>query len=467
MDPSCWREASRPWICSRSRTTVRGRHRRRRSSRLCIRRSRSCRRAQAIPTAIQRRETLERLGAVAGGTYRTDTDGAVEVTFTGHALRVKRAEPGPRRSPEHADPRATIAAGALTAAVGRPTAVRAPAFSAVCPAVGRDRSIGGQGADGARGAASPAVAFGQLAAARAGAGLPALGHLRDHPDGGVDAARLPSGRWTRIGDRPSRPRARDGSPRLLLGRRRVWPRGGGRGVPEGRQPLPGRPAGPVATRGAPASPAASSVRSASGSRRARCSARAASRSFAGWARWSGRLPARTSSRRFSPPWPRAMAWPSSRRPSRAARGRRARPWPRRSGRPGRSSPSSRRPGRRARRMDRDAGARARDQARPGAARELATRVGGFVREGDVERQHQGRIAVMELEKLALRHADGGPVTADDVRDARRRGRPGLDVGVRRRGRDAPAHGRSSSWSGSSRTSRRRSSSRSSTVGSAS
>jgi DNA polymerase III delta subunit len=50
----------------------------------------------------------------------------------------------------------------------------------------------------------------------------------------------------------------------------------------------------------------------------------------------------------------------------------------------------------------------------GVARELATRVGGFVREGDVERQHQGRIAVMELEKLALRHAPGEPVTVDDV-----------------------------------------------------
>jgi DNA polymerase III, delta subunit len=52
---------------------------------------------------------------------------------------------------------------------------------------------------------------------------------------------------------------------------------------------------------------------------------------------------------------------------------------------------------------------------PGAARELATRVGGFVREGDVERQQQGRIAVMELEKLALRHADDAPVSVDDVR----------------------------------------------------
>lgn len=54
------------------------------------------------------------------------------------------------------------------------------------------------------------------------------------------------------------------------------------------------------------------------------------------------------------------------------------------------------------------------QLAPGAARELATRVGGFVREGDVQRQYQGRIAVMELEKLALRHAPGEPVTIEDV-----------------------------------------------------
>jgi len=50
----------------------------------------------------------------------------------------------------------------------------------------------------------------------------------------------------------------------------------------------------------------------------------------------------------------------------------------------------------------------------GVARELATRVGGFVREGDVERQQQGRVAVMELEKLALRHAVDEPVTVEDV-----------------------------------------------------
>jgi DNA polymerase-3 subunit delta len=53
---------------------------------------------------------------------------------------------------------------------------------------------------------------------------------------------------------------------------------------------------------------------------------------------------------------------------------------------------------------------------PGAAREIASRVGGFVRENDVDRRQQGRIAVSELEKLALRRIDGGTVTVDDVRE---------------------------------------------------
>jgi len=51
----------------------------------------------------------------------------------------------------------------------------------------------------------------------------------------------------------------------------------------------------------------------------------------------------------------------------------------------------------------------------GVARELATRVGAFVREGDVDRRNQGRLAVMELEKLATHRAGRGPVTVDDVR----------------------------------------------------
>jgi DNA polymerase-3 subunit delta len=49
----------------------------------------------------------------------------------------------------------------------------------------------------------------------------------------------------------------------------------------------------------------------------------------------------------------------------------------------------------------------------GAARELATRVGGFVREGDVDRRGQGQLAVAELDKLALYRPEG-PVTVDDV-----------------------------------------------------
>ena len=52
---------------------------------------------------------------------------------------------------------------------------------------------------------------------------------------------------------------------------------------------------------------------------------------------------------------------------------------------------------------------------PGAAKELATRVGGFVREGDVDRRRQGEVAVAELDKLSLRHP-GSPVTVDDVRE---------------------------------------------------
>jgi competence protein ComEC len=50
----------------------------------------------------------------------------------------------------------------------------------------------------------------------------------------------------------------------------------------------------------------------------------------------------------------------------------------------------------------------------GAAQELGTRVGGFVREGDVDRRRMGIVAVAELEKLALYRA-GAEVTVEDVR----------------------------------------------------
>jgi len=50
---------------------------------------------------------------------------------------------------------------------------------------------------------------------------------------------------------------------------------------------------------------------------------------------------------------------------------------------------------------------------PGAAKELASSVGGFVRESDAERRDQTRRAAMELGKLALYRPEG-QVSADDV-----------------------------------------------------
>ncbi len=50
----------------------------------------------------------------------------------------------------------------------------------------------------------------------------------------------------------------------------------------------------------------------------------------------------------------------------------------------------------------------------GAAKEIATRIGGFVREGDAERRDQTRRAAMELDKLGL-YRGGEVVSPDDVR----------------------------------------------------
>lgn len=51
----------------------------------------------------------------------------------------------------------------------------------------------------------------------------------------------------------------------------------------------------------------------------------------------------------------------------------------------------------------------------GAADELAARVGARTHGGDVDRRNQGRLAVGELEKLALLHIDGTEIGVDDVR----------------------------------------------------
>ena len=71
-----------------------------------------------------------------------------------------------------------------------------------------------------------------------------------------------------------------------------------------------------------------------------------------------------------------------------------------------------------------------------ASEELARRVGGFVAEGDVDRQRQGALAAGELEKLAI-YRQAAPITIDDVRALVPEVDPGLHVGHARRRRGAP------------------------------
>jgi DNA polymerase III delta subunit len=76
----------------------------------------------------------------------------------------------------------------------------------------------------------------------------------------------------------------------------------------------------------------------------------------------------------------------------------------------------------------------------GAAQVLAERVGGFVKEGDVDRRRQGQLAAQELDKLALYRPDG-PITAADVQALVAEAVPAstwalLDVVAFRRTRDA-------------------------------
>jgi DNA polymerase III delta subunit len=76
----------------------------------------------------------------------------------------------------------------------------------------------------------------------------------------------------------------------------------------------------------------------------------------------------------------------------------------------------------------------------GAAQVLAERVGGFVREGDIDRRRQGLLAVGELEKLAL-YRPNAEIEPDDVRELVSEAVPGstwalLDAIANRRIRQA-------------------------------
>ena len=181
--------------------------------------------------------TIDRLQELAGHTYRTDTDGTVEIALDGVSVRVRTSGPRPGSTPRPAASRNSasiapspaggaaaflcgIAPASSTTTAEPPTAPEAPGFPSVL--------LG-----------SPALAAARGAAGRTLPRLPdpvigravALGY---HPRDGDLAG---------LGDRAA---PRHGSPRLLLGRRRIRAGRGARCLPQRRVPLPRGPAGALA-----------------------------------------------------------------------------------------------------------------------------------------------------------------------------------------------------------------------------
>jgi competence protein ComEC len=164
--------------------------------------------------------TLDRLTQTAGRTYRTDRDGTVEVRFDGTTERVTTS--GPR--------------SAATSPTRYPPAPP-------CEGASGDRSCAERIAPTEEAPALPALELRGIA--RAPLPGPRIGRLPPLPGGPPDLALyhgghdLPSGAGDELPpvERPAR---------LLLGRRRLRPRGCRRGVPVGCRPLSGRAAGSVA-----------------------------------------------------------------------------------------------------------------------------------------------------------------------------------------------------------------------------
>lgn len=194
--------------------------------------------------------TIERLGELAGRTYRTDTDGTVQVAFDGAVVRVRTS--GPRPVPPRATPRRSSVDTGPTASIAgvQPTA----GIAFLCAIVPRgDPGVAGLGVEvveppTAPEAPAPArVLFGRRDGVVAATGPSRFGQIPD-PAAGLSPPsgyHRPDGDLPGIGDRIA---ARDCSPRLLLGRRCVRPRGRARRIPVGHHTLPGRPAGALATR---------------------------------------------------------------------------------------------------------------------------------------------------------------------------------------------------------------------------
>ena len=193
--------------------------------------------------------TIDRLHAVARETYRTDTDGTVEVAFDGPSVRVRTS--GARRGADAGSTRGPTTATARPIAATSSALARSSLRAAFLCGISTASATAIAGTAGlATGEAPPAARelLGRVDAQRAGvAGLVALPRLPEPVIGAAIALgyHRPDADLPGSGDRAA---PRNGSPGLLLGRRRVRPGRGCRGLSGGSFALSGRGAGALATR---------------------------------------------------------------------------------------------------------------------------------------------------------------------------------------------------------------------------
>jgi competence protein ComEC len=186
--------------------------------------------------------TIQRLHELAGRTYRTDTDGTVEVALDGATLRVRTS--GPRPGPNGATPRPGPTASAAASTTS--TAASTTFLCGIGPAIGT-RYVAAAPPAAPPWPPLPDIRFGSVPTSPLTDRGPRLGRLPEPAIGRAIALGYhpADGQLPRIGDRAA---PRDGSARVLLGRRRLRARRRGGRLPGGSQPLSRRPAGALATR---------------------------------------------------------------------------------------------------------------------------------------------------------------------------------------------------------------------------
>jgi competence protein ComEC len=162
--------------------------------------------------------TLERLRDLAGQTYRTDTDGSVEVAIGGDGLRVRTTGPRTQPRPRSTPARTTASTGLAMTSLARPSRPFLCGIPSVAPG-----SPGSPRGDVVRPPVAPEAPRSPLLASRSPNGAqqpygPGLGRLPDPKIGARTVTRYhrPDAHCPVSGDRVA---ARDRSPRLLLGRR--------------------------------------------------------------------------------------------------------------------------------------------------------------------------------------------------------------------------------------------------------